>query len=206
MKAVNLMLLVVALASGVAAQDSTNTPGVLGAPGVEVIKSSWRRVERNLLLEQDPLRVNTQQANLQSAQIAALRENAARANADPPQPPVPIPTQGSAHGVMLNTPWVQYVYELKLRNTGAKTIRRLVWEYVLPHPDALPQFRSRRYESKTTIRPGKTKNLVVRTTSPPLGVIDARQLSKNPQDQSPEQLVIRRIEYADGSVWVRASN
>ena len=205
MKALNLLFLVLLSASAAVAQDSIHKPGSLGAPGLEVISNSWRRVERNLLLEEDPLRVNDRQAKLQRAQVDALETNANLARAKSPQPPVPIPVQypasPSPRGIV-----VEYVYEVKVRNTGAKTIRHLTWEYEFPVIGTRRQPRGKQYESKTKIRPGKTEQLVVRTSAPPFGVIDAGKIARMPQGQSPERLVIRRLEYTDGSVWTRPSN
>lgn len=150
MKVFNLMLLVVLLAGTVAAQASSS------GPGVEVLKNKWRLVERNLKLEQDPLIVNEQQANLQSAIKEALSENQARAKAD--QPLVRIPTVGTASRSMPIGPWAWYSYEIRVKNTGTKTIRGLVWEYAFSDP-AEKNVRSRQYESKTKIRPGGIKSL-----------------------------------------------
>lgn len=206
MKALTLIFLVLLLADGASAQDAINTPSVLDTPGVEVIKNSWRLAVRNPGLEQDPLLINEQQANLEKAQKEAIAENAALARANSPQPPVRVPTQGSAPRVMPTGLWAEYIYEIKLRNTGTKTIRRLVWEYVLSDAGTRPKLRPRQFESNAKIRPGKTKNLVVRSASAPLGVINATQVGKKSQDESLEQLVIQRIEYDDGSVWVRGFN
>ena len=206
MKALKLMLLVFLLAGSAAAQGTTNTPGALGAPGVEVIKNSWRKSSRNLNLGEDPLLIAQQQVNLQNAQREALRENEARAKADTVLPPVPIPTQDHRGRVMPPRPRVEYIYEVKVKNTGTKTIRRLVWEYVSSDSGTRPKARPRQYESAAKIRPGKTKNLVVYAPTPPSGVIDAAQASKTSQGQTSEQLVIQRVEYDDGSVWTRATN
>ena len=193
MKIFNLMLLVALSAGSVIAQSSA------GGPGVEVLKSQWRQVERNLKLEQDPLLVIEQSANLQSAIKEALSANQARVKAN--QPLVPIPTRGSASSSMPTGSWGWYSYEIQVRNTGTKTIRRLTWEYTFFDPNQV-NIRARQFHSKAKILPGMIKKLIV-NAGPPRGIVNANQVSKMPADNSPQQVIIQRVEYADGSVWTR---
>ncbi len=196
MKALNLMLLLLLVTGSAVAQSSSNTQD---APGVVVVEKRWRMIERNPKLEEDPLAINTQQANLERAQKEAIRENAARASAS--QPARPIPTQSSMPVVKTgrSSPWVEYVYEIKVSNNGTKTIRKLFWEYVASTPNSQPRAGRRHFVSKIKIRPGQTRKLTERSPFPPLGVVDARQ------EKAAEQVLIQKIEYTDGSVWTRDS-
>jgi hypothetical protein len=99
-------------------------------------------------------------------------------------------------------PWAWYSYEIRVKNTGTKTIRGLVWEYAFSDP-AEKNVRSRQYESKIKIRPGGIKSLFAKG-GPPRGVVNANQVSKMPANNSPEQVIIERVEYADGTVWTRS--
>jgi hypothetical protein len=200
MKFLNIIILLFLLAGSVAAQSSSSTSG---APDVAVIKISWHVVERNLKLEEDPNRINQQQANLEVAQREAIRQN--RINATVGLPQRPVPTVGTVPASQTVRPWSGYVYEFKVMNTGAKTIRKLVWEHVFIDPRTQQKIGRRQYESKKKIRPGVTANLVARSDLPPIGTLDATQGNNNPQDQSSGQMVIQRIEYTDGSVWTPAS-
>jgi hypothetical protein len=46
----------------------------------------------------------------------------------------------------------------------------------------------------------------VHSASPPSGTIDAAQADDKPQGQPTERVVIRRVEYTDGSAWVNAAS
>jgi len=56
------------------------------------------------------------------------------------------------------------------------------------------------------MKPGTTKSLVVRSKDSPTGTLDASKAGKKPSEQYSEQVVIRSIVYADGSVWSLPSN
>lgn len=197
MKALNLTLLFVLSAGTVAAQSPWS------AAGVEVLSSRWRHLAApNPTLDQDPLAVNERQANLQKGIIQAISANQARVKAD--QPPVQIPTVGTSSTTSVprrTRPSASYSYEIRVRNTGTKTIRRLVWNYALSDPTD-KSVRSRPYENKTKIRPGGIKSLFAKG-GPPRGVVNVNQGSQLPADNSPEQVIIERVEYTDGSVWTR---
>lgn len=191
MKFTNVVLL---LAGSAAAQTSSNTPGV---PDVAVIKISWSRVERNPKLDEVPRDINPE---------IGLRQivNAVRITANDRQPLLSIPTIDAPPPPVRH--WTGYVYEFMVKNTGAKTIRKMVWEYAFTDPKTQRKVGRRQYKSKVKIRPGMTAKLVVRSSLPPIGTINATQVGKNPQDESPEQMVIQRIEYEDGSGWTCTSN
>ena len=101
---------------------------------------------------------------------------------------------------------VAYVYEVKIRNTGEKRIRTLTWEYVFFEPGTELEVGRRRFVSRVNIPPGRTGNVVMRSTSPPTGTFDAAKAGKKSSDQYAEQVVIQSVVYADGSVWQAASN
>ena len=101
---------------------------------------------------------------------------------------------------------VTYVYEVKVRNTGKKAIRKLTWEYVFFEPGTELEVGRRLFESEVSISPGRTRNVIMRSALPPRGSIDARRADKKSRDKYSEQVVIQRVQYADGSVWQATSN
>ena len=120
-----------------------------------------------------------------------------------------MPDQGPLARVRKSGPRglsVRYLYEVKVRNTGVKSIRTLIWDYVFFEPATERELGRRRFVSKVRVSPGRTKNLVMESTSPPTLTIDAAKVGQNSQDQFSEQVVIQRVEYADGSVWRAPSN
>lgn len=203
MKTLKSVLLLVLLAGGAAAQVSSTTPDT---PDMEVLQITWRRVDYNPKLndraipnpERDQIRaVNS--ARIQQA-IQDRRNNPGQ-TASPVllrEPPTPEPPP-------VIRPWTGYVYDFKVRNTGTKTIRKVEWEYLFSDPGTKRKVGRRSYKSKVKILPGAVADLSVRSSLPPIGTIDARRAASGQSDQSPEQMVIQRIEYADGSVWKRNS-
>ncbi len=206
MKILNSLLLLLLLAVGVSAQAVSNGAD---APGVAVLEKNWRREVRNPMLEEDPMRANIEQEELERAMKQNQRTNAIRASMGLPPVPPPSRVPSARDDDRAPAPSsliVLYVYRAKVSNTGSKAIRKLVWEYVFFDPSTQKEVGRRRHENKVNIRPGKSTNLVARSVSPPTGVIDAAQAGKKSRNQYAEQIVIQRIEYADGAVWQRKSN
>jgi hypothetical protein len=200
MKIFNTALLVILLAGGVAAQTSSDTQG---APDVTVMKISWRRVSRNPMLDDRP--IGNPESTLKMAVNRARINAAESARATGIQSPAPVlfeiqPEPTSPPPVR---PWSGFVYEFTVKNTGPKIIRKLAFEYSFTDPVTKRTVGRRQYKSGVKILPGATAKVIVRSTLPPLGTVNAAQAGS--QDGSPEQMVIQSIKYADGSVWRRSS-
>ena len=183
-------------------QTLSSNPSEL--PNVTVVQKKWRMEVRNPALDKDPLEANKQreQEVRQQRAVAVANENRTRQGEPHLPPPVrePAPETGG-RGLS-----VAYVYEVKFSNTGAKGIRTLTWEYVFFEPGTELVVGRLRFVREVSIKPGGTRNVVVRTASSPTGTIDATKAGKKTRDQYTEQIVIQRVEYADGSVWQAASN
>lgn len=201
MKSLNLALLLFLSASGAASQTSQNAPDV---HDIVVIKSSWHQVVRNPALDEDPLRAADETAALERAQRDTVRENVRRAGTkqDPLQLPISTNTTHDAPGRAS----VEYVYEVKINNTGSKTIRELVWEYVLIDPATQREVGHHQFTSEVSIHPGKTKLLVGRTKFPPASIVDAKKARAEKPGQYLERIVIHRVEYDHDSAQKRVSN
>jgi hypothetical protein len=107
----------------------------------------------------------------------------------------PMPT-------LTDQPWLKgYFYEATIKNVGAKKIKAVGWEYVFTDPLDQSAVTHHRFYTKSKISPGKEKNLVEFSRTPPTRIINAKAVDANPEHPYTEQLVIRRIEYADGSIW-----
>jgi hypothetical protein len=103
------------------------TPAVPApAPDVVVVANDWRKVVRNPALDDDPLR-----AGRETVEFEREKRETARANQilrDLGRDPIPPPTKSSS-GIRSGNPAVTYVFEAKIRNTGTKTLRTVVWHY-----------------------------------------------------------------------------
>jgi len=96
-----------------------------------------------------------------------------------------------------------YTYTVKVKNTGAKAIKLINWEYQFLDPDTQQVKEQRKLASRLKISPGKSQVLESRLTRQPTVVVNVNQLNKKYRDQFMEQVVITGIVYADGSVWRR---
>jgi hypothetical protein len=193
-------LLIILLAAGATAQVASGTSG---PPDITVVKISWRSVERNFKLDTaDPIGVPGSTARVAVNQARINETNRAN-NPGDHAPPVLLDIPSAPAAPPNLRQWFNFIYEFTVKNTGSKIIRNLIWEHSFTDPATQQVVRRREYKSSKTIRPGKTVKLVVHSNLRPIGTTNANQAKQTSQDLSLEQMVIKRIEYTDGSVWVR---
>lgn len=200
MKGPALLLLVFLLLVDVSAQSSQAQPD---APDLAVTKKNWRREIHHPALTSDPFRSNDEQAELQRAQKDnAIRNSVRVREGNTPLPTVrnskPMPTESEA-------PRAWFVYRVTVKNSGTKTITGLEWDYLFFDSDKAEQVGQHSFRHRVKIRTGKSTELIGQSTRPPSLVINATKAKKGDAQLS-EEVVIRRIEYEDGSVWQRPLN
>lgn len=194
MKVAGILLLLVLSGGALPAQTSDSAP-------IEVLSNRWRREVRNPALLDDPL-VSPGMRNPDRTAKAVDLENNARLKPnrillpDSPQER----TQRTAEDAS-----IQYVYEVKILNTGRQTIRRIDWQFDLFEPTTQQLVGHHTFTSKTNVRFGKTAKLIERSRSSPVALVDASQASEKPITYV-VQVIINRIEYDSGSVWIRPVN
>lgn len=171
---------------------------------VTVIQKKWRTEVRNPALEKDPVKDMQERAKEEQRRKDTDRTNEILDARGMPAVTSTVPAPASETGDRGLS--VTYVYEVKISNTGEKRIRTLTWEYVFFEPGTELEVGRRRFVSRVSIGPGRTGNVVMRSTSPPTGTFDAAKAGKKSSDQYAEQVVIQSVVYADGSVWQAASN
>lgn len=96
-----------------------------------------------------------------------------------------------------------YAYKVKLQNSGTKAIDVLFWEYQFldqSNPSAIVR---RQFLCGVKIKPGKEKEVVSFNLSGPSDVISVGTLADKSGNGLQENVVINRVEYADGSIWQR---
>lgn len=200
MRILSSTILLFSFAVCITAQTPSNktTP-----PDLTVLEKKWGIDVRNPALEKDPVQA-MQDRDLQERQrIAQQRTDQILSDRGMPAQTSTVPTSRETTRTGIT---VLYVYEVKLRNTGAQGIRKVTWEYVFFEPGTETELGRRRFISKVNLSPGGTTNVVVRAAVSPTGTVDARKAGKKPKDMYSEQIVIQRIEYADGTSWRPASN
>ena len=94
-----------------------------------------------------------------------------------------------------------YVYRIKVQNAITKVVEIVFWEYQFQDP-ANPDLVSRRqFLCGVNIGAGKGKDLEGFSLSGPSDVVDVKTLDSGAGFK--ENVVINRIEYADGAIWQR---
>jgi hypothetical protein len=95
-----------------------------------------------------------------------------------------------------------YAYRIKVKNAGAKAIEILFWEYQFSEPSNPSSMVRRQFLCGININPDKEKEVLSFSLSGPSDVISVGSLAKSPTSLR-EDVVINRVEYADGSIWQR---
>ena len=100
-------------------------------------------------------------------------------------------------------PRYAFVYKVEVKNDSAKTITEFDWDYVFFDAATGAEIGRRQFTGVEKIGPGKSKELIFQVSSPPAQTISVYALDKNERRGLGEAVVLVRIAYADGSVWLR---
>jgi hypothetical protein len=88
----------------------------------------------------------------------------------------------------------KYTAKATLKNTGAKTIKAVSWDYIFTDAKERKELKRYKLQSKQQLLPGETQLLT-------------RDVELDPKDNTryittgKQSIEITRIEYTDGSVW-----
>ena len=164
---------------------------------VEVVKFNWSMYDRRRLINESALfgedmsstagRDNRMREKTIEEQSQDLRrvESAAKRDASAPSGNI-------------------FLYELKLKNLDEKTIKSFIWEYKSAK-ESTPQNASRRwFLCAGKIKTGASKTLSIISHLPPVNVVDASAKGGESRKNFAVDVVINRVEYANGTVWKRA--
>ena len=100
--------------------------------------------------------------------------------------------------VSAQNPVDNYQLRLELKNTGTNVVRSLIWEF---KPTAGPDdYEPKQYLCALRVRPKEKKILDLWTPYAPVKVITVDARANALKDG---EVIINKIEYADGSVWKR---
>jgi hypothetical protein len=166
-----------------------------------VLSQRWRKDFIGQRVERNPLEPNEDliQQTRAEKQVIRNRDYSLPNQTTEPRMPVPMPRPIPDGRI----PRDVYVYTLTVKNTGAKRIKAVDWEYQFLHPETQEVLGSRRITSKVKLAPGKTEVIEARLLQQPTSIVSADQLDKKYRDQFKEQVIIHRIAYTAGSVWQR---
>ena len=96
-----------------------------------------------------------------------------------------------------------YEYHAKVRNDFAKQAEIVFWEYQFAEPAKPENVTRRQFLCGVNIKPGKEKELLALSASPPSTVVSAGSLSQSAGETYIEKAVVNRVEYSDGTIWQR---
>ena len=96
-----------------------------------------------------------------------------------------------------------YAYRVKVKNAGLKAIEILFWEYQFSEPSNPSTMVRRQFLCGVNIKPSKEQEVLSFSLSGPSDVISVRTLTDKAGGLFQENVVVNRVEYADGSIWQR---
>ena len=96
-----------------------------------------------------------------------------------------------------------FAYRVKIRNSSAKVIEVLFWEYQFKETSNPASVTRRQFLCGVSIKPDKEKELKAFSTFGPGDVISVGSLANRSGSFFEESVVINRVEYADGTIWQR---
>lgn len=196
--AVTMVFLLAIVASAQTLPNPSDTSNVI------IVQKKWQLEVRNPALDEDPFRANNEQRQAEYDRKEYMRKNELRIRQGKSPEIAPPPRKNTSERAASNYS-TRYIYELKIKNNGEKTIRAIVWEYVFFEPNTEVIVGQRQFNCKVNISPGKTKNIVVYSASPPTETINATKAGDKSREQYSEQIFIESIEYEDGSLWKATS-
>ena len=96
-----------------------------------------------------------------------------------------------------------FVYKVTVKNSGNKAIKSVDWDYIFLDRSTQTEIGRQQFTSDEKISPGKTKDLIVTISKPPTKTISLTALNKNETESLDGQVILVRIDYADGTSWQR---
>lgn len=94
-----------------------------------------------------------------------------------------------------------FLYKLVVQNNSPKAIKSIDWDYIFVDENAQIEAGRRQFTSVEKISPGKSKELKLFVSYPPTRTISVNSLNEKERSGLAEDVVIFRIEYADGTFW-----
>jgi hypothetical protein len=96
-----------------------------------------------------------------------------------------------------------FAYKVKVRNSAAKAVEVLFWEYRFEEAADPANLARRQFLCGVHIKGGKDKELLAWSASGPNSAVSVDSLAGKAESPFRERVVINRIEYADGTIWQR---
>lgn len=186
--------------------DQNPNPGTASAP-MSVVSFKWTRARQAVETRQTDANVPVRQVIPQNKVFARnARINDPAGARDPNQDTLDGRSAAMEKSVQESrTPKAEprdgFSYKIKIKNSSAKLVEVVFWEYQF-HDAANPNLIARRqFLCGVSIRPEKEKELEGFSLSGPSDVVSVAALADKTRFK--ENVLINRVEYADGSIWQR---
>ena len=175
-------------------------------PGVEVVKHSWSKERINW--ERDPFA-----GPIESFDDARMRMRNEKRIEDAKRGSAPetdrLKTEARADDALIAARHrgkrARYVFSYKasLRNSGAKPIKEVDWDYVFFDVATSQEVGRHQFTSEGKLDPGKKRDFGFLIPMPPSQTISVYSLNQKESQGVTGRVVLVRVLYADGSVWQR---
>jgi len=191
-----LLILTFLLTVNISAQVSADGSGLL------VLDKKWDMVyvPVNSGLRLDPFEPGRDATQLIKDRKDTIEANKINVKLDRPQVPLPSQTTRTQTQIQPRA-GTFYTYKIKLRNNKALAIKNVEWEYIFLDPLTSVEVGKRQFSTAIKIAPNSTKTLKVKSITAPTATVDINVLGKEMPTSYTEKIVIRKIEYANGSIW-----
>ena len=185
--------------------SQAQTPPVPSQPGVEVLAASWSK--ERIGWERDPFGGPIE--NFDEMRARARNEkridDAKRGGGGSGLDRVKREAQADAaileKARQKGPARYQFIYKASVKNIGDESIKVIDWDYIFFDAATGEELGRREFSSIEKIAPGKSKDLTFMIGVPPTQRISVYALDKKERMGLTERVVIRRVEYSDGSVW-----
>ena len=175
----------------------------LSVSELSVLKKKWHInsvTPSNSALNEDPFKANDESKQAIQDQKENIRINKIRKSEGKPPEPPPFRTKIQEAKAPENISTF-YTYQIKVQNNGTRTIKKVIWEYVFFDLSTKLEVGRHQFANNTNLKPNETDNFVMKLLSPPTSIVKVNDAGKKLSDLYIEQINIKSIQYADGSVW-----
>ncbi len=100
---------------------------------------------------------------------------------------------------------VFYVYSMKIKNSGTKTIEGVAWDYLFLDPNDSRELGKHEFLSYEKISTDKIATLRSQLRSPPTRIVQASNSRTKNQPKFIERAAIHCLLYSDGTMWRSSS-
>jgi hypothetical protein len=185
----------------------TQTPANDEAAPMTVSSYKWSRARQSAEAPQMEIPVPVRQVIPQNKTFARnARINEPRGARDPNQDTLDGRSEAMEKNVQAarapkTEPREGFSYRIKIKNTAAKLVEIIFWEYQFSEAEDPKTLARRQFLCGVNIRPDKDKELEGFSLSGPSDVVSVGALAD--KSRFKENVLINRIEYSDGSIWQR---